>query len=305
MYSVEPSSRRLNCTEVETGQRRKAPSPRCMIPFNSFIHGDVFHTWYNLRVWNLCQKSSRNLPILSLEFPFPYRWLKAFGASLQYFMSGYLTGFVYRLFNKSFLPVVWPSGTFYIHLHLLVHSGKSAKSTGSKELRVYRLDQGVTKRCRLSLLTNSALVIRVQMRGEGGSCGVSANEYSCAHHVTLSPNKLWRSTSIFKLWSWYSFIEAKEGQGHTPALHPYILYRLTLYSSLEKCFNRLWCTYCNAHLSSLSSDTSLSKQSKFLYTFCFLQHVLISTMFCYSCAHEFVVRIILVRTDGLMSTYVQ
>jgi hypothetical protein len=28
---------------------------------------------------------------------------------------------------------------------------------------------------------------------------VSANEYSCAHHVTWSPNKLWRSTSIFIL----------------------------------------------------------------------------------------------------------
>jgi hypothetical protein len=34
--------------------------------------------------------------------------------------------------------------------------------------------------------------------GEGG-CGVSANENSCAHHVTWSPNKLWRSNSIFKL----------------------------------------------------------------------------------------------------------
>jgi hypothetical protein len=31
--------------------------------------------------------------------------------------------------------------------------------------------------------------------GEGG-CGVSANEYSCALHVTWSPNKLWRSTTI-------------------------------------------------------------------------------------------------------------
>ncbi len=39
MYSVEPSLRRLNCTEVETRQPRKAPSPRCIIPFNSFIHG--------------------------------------------------------------------------------------------------------------------------------------------------------------------------------------------------------------------------------------------------------------------------
>ncbi len=59
--------------------------------------------------------------------------------------------------------------------------------------------QGVKKKCRLSLLTNSALVIRVQMRGEGGVAGVSANEYSCAYHMTWSPNKLWRSNSIFNL----------------------------------------------------------------------------------------------------------
>jgi hypothetical protein len=59
-----------------------------------------------------------------------------------------------------------------------------------------RASQGVTKRCRLSLLTNSALVIQVQMRGEGGSCGVSANEHSSAHHVTWSPIKLWRSTYL-------------------------------------------------------------------------------------------------------------
>jgi hypothetical protein len=37
------------------------------------------------------------------------------------------------------------------------------------------------------------------MRGEGVSCGFLANEYSCAHHVTWSPNKLWRSNSIFYL----------------------------------------------------------------------------------------------------------
>jgi hypothetical protein len=36
------------------------------------------------------------------------------------------------------------------------------------------------------------------MRGKGGSCGFSANEYNCAHHVTWSPNKL--STSIFNPW---------------------------------------------------------------------------------------------------------
>ncbi len=37
------------------------------------------------------------------------------------------------------------------------------------------------------------------MRGDGGSCVVSVNECSYAHHVTWSPNRLWRSTSIFNL----------------------------------------------------------------------------------------------------------
>ena len=55
MYSVEPSSRRLNCTEVETGQRRKAPSPRCIIPFNSFIHGisSLPRALFLLSHWNV------------------------------------------------------------------------------------------------------------------------------------------------------------------------------------------------------------------------------------------------------------
>jgi hypothetical protein len=38
------------------------------------------------------------------------------------------------------------------------------------------VDQGVTKRCRLSWLTNSDLVYEPKCRGGGGSCGVSANE---------------------------------------------------------------------------------------------------------------------------------
>jgi hypothetical protein len=43
--------------------------------------------------------------------------------------------------------------------------------------------QGVTKRCHLSWLTNSALVYDPEWEG-GGSCGVSANEFSC----TQEPN---------------------------------------------------------------------------------------------------------------------
>jgi hypothetical protein len=41
--------------------------------------------------------------------------------------------------------------------------------------------EGVTKRSRLSWLTNSSLVYEPKTRGEGGGCGVSANEYSSAH----------------------------------------------------------------------------------------------------------------------------
>jgi hypothetical protein len=39
--------------------------------------------------------------------------------------------------------------------------------------------------------------------GGGGGCvglrSLSQNEYNCAHHVKWSPNKLWRSNSIFDL----------------------------------------------------------------------------------------------------------
>jgi hypothetical protein len=47
----------------------------------------------------------------------------------------------------------------------------------------------VTKRCRQSWLTNSALVY--EPKCGGGGCGVSANEYSWAHGTQ---NKIWRST---------------------------------------------------------------------------------------------------------------
>ncbi len=57
--------------------------------------------------------------------------------------------------------------------------------------------QGVTKRCRLSWLTNSVLVNEPKCGGRG-SCGVSANEY-CTYSCTQDPNKFWRSKSIFNL----------------------------------------------------------------------------------------------------------
>ncbi len=47
-----------------------------------------------------------------------------------------------------------------------------------------QITQGLTKRCRLSWLTNSALVYKPKC-GVGG-CGLSANEYSCAHGAQIN-----------------------------------------------------------------------------------------------------------------------
>jgi len=46
--------------------------------------------------------------------------------------------------------------------------------------------QRVTKRCRLSLLTNITLIIQYESKcgGREGFAGSAANEYSSAHHVT-------------------------------------------------------------------------------------------------------------------------
>jgi hypothetical protein len=52
------------------------------------------------------------------------------------------------------------------------------------------------------------------MQGERRSCGVWAYENSCAHTLTWSRNKLWRSTSIFNLWVQHR--SAKRGQHRSP-----------------------------------------------------------------------------------------
>jgi hypothetical protein len=47
--------------------------------------------------------------------------------------------------------------------------------------------KGVTKRCRLSLLTNSALLYEPKCGGRGGgNCGVSAIEYSCTQEPRIN-----------------------------------------------------------------------------------------------------------------------
>ncbi len=65
--------------------------------------------------------------------------------------------------------------------------GSDGKSQGS---------MGFTKRCRLSWLTNSSLVHEPKCGGRGRVLG--SQPMSTAVH--RSPNKLWRSNSIFNLW---------------------------------------------------------------------------------------------------------
>jgi hypothetical protein len=56
-------------------------------------------------------------------------------------------------------------------------------------------NQGVTKGCRLSWLTNSVLVYEPKCGGEGGVAG--SQPMGTAVH--WSPNKLWRTNSIYNL----------------------------------------------------------------------------------------------------------
>ncbi len=104
---------------------------------------------------------------------------------------------------------VWgvPELDYLSHKILAVHAATSFPRGCHPGFSLVPLSQGVTRRCRLSFLPNSVLVYRVQMQG-GGDCGVSANECNWAHHVTWSPNKLCRSTSISNLCSLIKELQA-------------------------------------------------------------------------------------------------
>ncbi len=62
-------------------------------------------------------------------------------------------------------------------------------------ISVYEEAGGYKEMSSSTLLTNRALVYKSKWGGMRGVCGVSANEYSCAHHVTWSP----KTTSMFNL----------------------------------------------------------------------------------------------------------
>jgi hypothetical protein len=70
-------------------------------------------------------------------------------------------------------------------LHFITHGFDKLLSnveSSSCDISFQRINPGDTKRCRLSLLTNSALVIRVQLRGGGEVTG--SQPMSTAVHIT-------------------------------------------------------------------------------------------------------------------------
>ncbi len=66
--------------------------------------------------------------------------------------------------------------------HFMQPKQKMSKKLTKEIISVY---QGITRRCRLSFLTNSALVYEPKCGG-GENCEVPANEYSCTHGAQIN-----------------------------------------------------------------------------------------------------------------------
>ncbi len=78
-----------------------------------------------------------------------------------------------------------------------IGEGKDHKVSYEHRIVSLTLNQGVTQRCRLSWLTNSALVYELKCWGGGRELRAGSQPISTAVH--RSPNKLWRSNSIFNI----------------------------------------------------------------------------------------------------------
>jgi hypothetical protein len=78
--------------------------------------------------------------------------------------------------------------------------------------------RGVTKRCRLSWLTNSPLVYEPKYRE--GSCGTSANEYSSAHGAQINLGDLTSYLTSYLTYDTFNCFFASKGSGILPSSPP-------------------------------------------------------------------------------------
>jgi hypothetical protein len=94
--------------------------------------------------------------------------------------------------SRDTVPLMRMSTNMYIFLNWLLR----LRYMSEVDQHYNFVDFDVTKRCRLSWLTNGALVYEPKC-GERGELRVSANVSTAEYR---SPNKCWRSNSIFNLW---------------------------------------------------------------------------------------------------------
>jgi hypothetical protein len=93
--------------------------------------------------------------------------------------------------------------------HHLIQCSTSSPFVQHLNCNLFRSwNQGVTKRCRLSWLTNSALIFEPKCARRGRGCRVSANEYSysCAHGAQinfgdLTPYLTYAITCMERYWN--------------------------------------------------------------------------------------------------------
>ncbi len=113
----------------------------------------------------------------------------------------------------------------------------------------YNGDQGVIERCRLSWLTNSALVYEPKCGGMGwgGLGGLWQWVQLCTvHYVTWSPNKILRST-VTPYVTYDGDREKSAGQAHLRSMWTYLMY-LTPGPSIIACLRSLPFTHSHCPL---------------------------------------------------------
>jgi hypothetical protein len=123
----------------------------------------------------------------------------SFPAYMQTLMTFFMTHFGLCYFSKYVNITSLSQGS-----RQYCHSKYEDRCTPHTLLQVNHFIQGFRKRCRLSLLTNSALVYKPKCGGKGGVAG--SRPMSTAVHRT--PIKLWRSNSIYLTYDFnpYSFL---------------------------------------------------------------------------------------------------
>ncbi len=96
------------------------------------------------------------------------------------------------------------------------------------------------------------------MREDGEGLRVSADDYSCAHHVTRSPNKLWRSTSKFNLcFSCNRLLEHQDGVTAVMMVKSHNSLSCCVAGPAFSCCTGWWVMRIEDRLSEVSSNCNL------------------------------------------------